>query len=127
MTYDIPNPYIAPGEPEPPTEPDAKAIDDGSTLFFDPLSGRTFTSSREKILLAAMTLSDRIFEHNWVSINEWYEELGLGSAGSLGESIGWNLDHMPKIDFVGDIAGDGRECLSIVYVERPVRFEEGKV
>ena len=119
------NQYINPGEPEPPTESDAKAIDDGSTLFFDPLSGKTFISSREKILLAVMTLSNRILEHNWVSVNEWYEELGL-SAGPFGEVMGWNLDHMIKIDFVDGIAGDGRECFSIVYVEGPVRFEEGK-
>jgi len=120
------NPYIAPGEPEPPVKPNAKAIDEGSELFFDPLSGKTFTSSREKILLAVMTLNNRILAHDWVSVNEWYEELGLDSSGNLGEIMGWNIDRMLKIDFADDVTRDGRECLTIVYVEKPVKFEEGK-
>jgi hypothetical protein len=122
---DEPNPYIAPGEPEPPAEP-VKKIDDGSELFFEPLSDRTFTSSQGDILLAVMRLNNQIIDHNWVSVNEWYEELGLDSTGGLGESMGWNLDHMLNIDFASDITSDGRECLTIVYAERPVRFEEGK-
>jgi len=122
---DEPNPYIAPGEPEPPAEP-VKKIDDGSALFFEPLSGRTFTSSRDKILLAVMTLNKRIVEHYWVSVNEWYEELGLDSTGGLGESMGWNIDHMLNIDFASDITSDGRECLTIVYNNRPVGYGEGK-
>lgn len=120
------NPYINPGEHEPPTEP-VKKIDDGSTLFFDPLSGKTFTSSREKILLAVEALNKRILENCWVSVNEWYEELGLDSSGNLGESMGWTLDHMVEIDFVSDISGDSREYLAIVYVKRPISLKEGKV
>ncbi len=121
---DEPNPYIAPGEPEPPTEPDENN-DYSSKLFFDPLSGKTFTSSRERILLAVEALNKRIFEHGWVSVNEWYEELGLDSSGNLGESMGWNLDHLVNIDFVTDVTRDNRKCL-IAYVERPVGFKEGK-
>ena len=122
---DEPNPYIAPGEPEPPTEP-VKKIDDGSELFFDPLSGRTFTSRQADIMIAAMRINDQIIENAWVSVNDWYGELGLDSAGELGERMGWNIDRMLKIDFAPVITRDGRNCLTIVYVERPVRFEEGK-
>lgn len=122
---DEPNPYVAPGEPEPPTEP-VKKIDDGSELFFDPLSGRTFTSSREEILLAVMRLNNRILENYWVSVNEWYEELGLDCSGNLGEIMGWNIDRMLNIDFAADTAGDGQNCLAIIYDKSPVGFEEGK-
>ena len=118
------NPYIAPGEPEPPAKPDEKAID-GGTLFFDPLSCVTFTSSRDKILLAMATLNNQILKHGWVSVNEWYEELGLHSAGNLGESMGWNIDHMLEIDFADDITRDGRNCYTIVYNEAPVKYGEG--
>ena len=122
---DEPNPYIAPGEPEPPAEP-VKKIDDGSELFFDPLSGRTFTSRQADIMIAAMRINDQIIENAWVSVNDWYGELGLDSAGELGERMGWNIDRMLEIDFAPVITRDGRNCLTIVYVERPVRFEEGK-
>ena len=121
---DEPNPYIAPGEPEPPAEP-VKKIDDGSELFFEPLSGRTFTSSREKILLAVVTLNNLILRCGWVSVNEWYEELGLDSAGNLGESMGWNIDHMLNIDFADYVTSDGRDCYAIVYDEKPVGHREG--
>lgn len=126
MTRYEPNLYIAPGEPEPPVKPDKKAVVDGGTLFFDPLSGETFISSRDKILLAAFTLNNRILEHGWVSVNEWYEELGLDSSGNLGESMGWNIDHLMQIDFADDITRDGRNCYTIVYDEKPVRYGDGK-
>ena len=128
MTYDVPNPCYfgpGPGEPEPPAEP-VKKIDDGSELFFEPLSGRTFTSRQGDVMIAVMTLNTRILEHNWVSVNEWYEELGLDSTGELGESMGWNIDHMLNIDFASDITCDGRECLTIIYDNRPVGYGEGK-
>ena len=126
ITSNVPNPYIAPGEPEPPVKPDEKAADDGSELFFDPLSGKTFTSSREKILLAVEALNNRILKNSWASVNEWYEELGLDSSGNLGESMGWNLDHLVDINFVADITANGREEFLIVYVEKPVGYGEGK-
>ncbi len=121
---DEPNPYIAPGEPEPPAKTDEKATD-GSTLFLDPLSGETFISSKDKILLAMVTLNKRILEHGWVSVNEWYEELGLDSSGNLGESMGWTPDHLMRIDFADYVTRDGRECLAIVYDEKPVGYGEG--
>jgi len=125
LAYAVPNPYIAPGEPEPPVEP-VKKIADGSELFFEPLSGRTFTSSRDNLLHAVMRLNNRILEHNWVPVNEWYEELGLDSTGELGESMGWNIDHMLNIDFASDVTRDGRECLTVIYDNRPVGYGEDK-
>ena len=110
----------------PEKEDDKKVISDGRELFFEPLSGRTFTSSRDKILFTAVTLNDRILDHNWVSVNEWYEELGLDSTGELGESMGWNIDHMLNIDFASDITRDGQECLTVIYGNRPVGYGEGK-
>ena len=125
VKQDEPNPYIAPGEPEPPVEPDEKTIN-GGTLFFDPLSGETFISSKDKILLAVVTLNNLILKCGWVTVNEWYEELGLDSAGNLGESMGWNIDHLMQIDFAADFTSDGRNCYTIVYDEKPVRYGEGK-
>ena len=119
-----PNLCIAPGEPKPPVKSDKKATDD-STLFLDPLSGETFISSKDKILLAMVTLNKRILEHGWVSVNEWYEELGLDSSGNLGESMGWTPDHLMRIDFADYITRDGRECYAIVYDEKPVGYREG--
>ena len=40
--------------------------------------------------------------------------------------MGWNIDHMLNIDFASDITCDGRECLTIIYDNRPVGYGEGK-
>ena len=121
---DEPNPYIAPGEPEPPVKSDEKATDDG-TLFFDPLSDRSFISSHHKVSMAVTTINKRLVEYGWETVNGWYQELGLETIGGLGDTIGWNLDHMLEISFTGDITEDGKACEIIVYLTKPVEIKEG--
>jgi hypothetical protein len=104
-----------------------KKIEEQLAVIFDPLSGRTFTSSKGNILLAVTRINNQIFDNAWASVNDWYEELGLDCVGTLGNNMGWNLAHMMRIDFVNDVTGDGNDCMSIIYVAKPVRFEEGHV
>jgi hypothetical protein len=59
----------------------------GDDLFFDPLSGRTFTSSREEIEKAAIRLNKKIFNSIWMSVNEWYEELNLCDVVSVLDGV----------------------------------------
>ena len=94
----------------------------GDDLFFDPLSGRTFTSSRDEIEKAAIRLNKKIFNSIWMSVNEWYEELNLCDIG-LAQDKGWNVDHMLDIGFQPEMTEDGRACLAICYYNRPIKYK----
>ena len=94
----------------------------GDELIFDPLSGRLFTSSWNEVENAAIRLNKQIFGSIWVSVNEWYAELGIDDIG-LAVDRGWNVDHMLEISSQAIKTKDGRACLSICYYNRPIRYK----
>ena len=114
----------------PPATFDHKIYDtgNGGDLIFDPLSGRYFYSDPSKIIAAMNKLNHQIISEMWVSVNEWYEELGLEDVG-LGDDKGWNTDHM--IDIPDDPSKwstcktpDNHPCLVITYYNRPVMYKK---
>lgn len=94
----------------------------GDELIFDPLSGRLFTSSWNEVENAAIRINKQIFGSIWVSVNEWYAELGIEDVG-LAVDRGWNVDHMLEIGSQAIKTKDGRACLSICYYNRPIRYK----
>lgn len=92
----------------------------GDDLFYDPLSGRLFTSCRNEIENAMIRINKKIFNSIWMSVNEWYEELGIDDVG-LAVDKGWNVDHMMDIGFTPQMTKDGRPCLAIAYYNRPIK------
>lgn len=94
----------------------------GDQLIYDPLSGRMFTSSWDEVEKASIRLNKQIFGSIWVSVNEWYAELGIEDIG-LAVDRGWNVDHMLDIGSQAMKTNDGRSCLSICYYNRPIRYK----
>ena len=94
----------------------------GDELIFDPLSGRLFTSSWDEVEKASIRLNKQIFGSIWVSVNEWYAELGIEDIG-LAVDRGWNVDNMLEIGSQAIKTRDGRACLSICYYNRPIRYK----
>ena len=66
--------------------------DKGDTLCYDVVSGRYFKSDKEKIKRAELELNRQMLDEMYISLNEFYYELGLNGT-KLGESLGWNIDH----------------------------------
>lgn len=94
----------------------------GEFLCLDTLSGRFFRSSREEICRAVNEVNRMIFGEMWVTLNEFYMELGLDSVG-LGESIGWNVDRLLEVDITSQIEDStGEPFLVINYPIGPVRY-----
>lgn len=102
----------------PVTESNVVATGNGLSLCFDTLSGRYFLSDIELVRRAQNDINHMILNEMWVSLNDLYEALGLDPIG-LGNTIGWNVDHMLEFRFTSDIASDGRPCLVLDYVEAP--------
>ena len=91
----------------------------GNTLCFDAISGRYFKSDIDKIKKAENELNKRMLSEMYISLNEFFDELGLDHI-SIGDDLGWNLDGgLIDLDFSSQIADDGTPCLVVNYQVAP--------
>ena len=91
----------------------------GNTLCYDSISGRYFKSDMEKIRKAVNELNRKMVYDNYVSLNEFYDELDLIHT-SVGDELGWSMDGgFIDIGFSSQIADDGTPCLVINYDVAP--------
>ena len=91
----------------------------GTSLCYDPLSGRYFNSSRDMINRVVNEMNKRMIDDMYVSLNEFYGELGLDHI-ELGDDLGWCTDKgLIEVDFDAHLADDGTPCLVLVYRVAP--------
>lgn len=87
----------------------------GSTLCYDSISGRYFESDIEKVRRVENELNRELINDLYVSLNEFYHELGLNPI-DIGDELGWNVDDgLVDIAFSSQLAKDGTPCLVINY------------
>ena len=111
----------------PVTDTTIIATGKGDVLFYEPLTGRYFTSDPNEVIAAMNRCNKRIISEMWISVNEWFGELGLEESG-LGEMAGWNVDHMIDIpdnpqSFPTGVSIDNRPCFVIAYYNRPIMYK----
>lgn len=91
----------------------------GETLCYDILSGRYFKSDMDKINKAINELNLRMRSEQYVSLNDFYYEVGLPDI-KLGEDLGWNIDKgYIDVQFGSHLAADGTPCLVIAFTCGP--------
>lgn len=91
----------------------------GDALCLDYPSGRYFKSDREKINKAVNELNRRMRDEMYISLNEFYYEIGLSGIG-IGDELGWNIDQgYIEPNFSCQLAEDGTPCLVISYFVGP--------
>lgn len=91
----------------------------GNTLCYDAISGRYFKSDIEKIKKAECELNRQMLDDMYVSLNDFYYEIGLDSV-KLGDELGWNVDSgYIDLSFSSQLASDGTPCLVIDYSVAP--------
>ena len=96
----------------------------GVDLFFDPLSGRYFQSSANFIQKAVAKMNNDLSSPEmWVTVNDWYYELGLPHA-KLAGLCGWNVDHPLKVEIDWYSHDDGRPCGNLIYFEAPRLYDD---
>lgn len=90
-------------------------IERGNTLCYDTVSGRYFKSDIDKIKKAVNELNLRMRDEMYISLNEFYYEIGLNGT-LLGDELGWNIDHgYIDVSFSSQLADDETPCLVIEY------------
>ena len=91
----------------------------GNTLCYDAISGRYFKSDIEKIKKAECELNRQMLDDMYVSLNDFYYEIGLDSV-KLGDELGLNVDSgYIDLSFSSQLASDGTPCLVIDYSVAP--------
>ena len=97
---------------------------DGDSLFFEPLSGRYFKSSWNKILKAANELNAEAVSGIFgeITLTDWFSKLGLNKTEVSG-TTGWTLKDGVKglieIQIDSSLTPDDIPCGSIYYKNRP--------
>jgi hypothetical protein len=91
----------------------------GSTLCYDGTFGRYFRSDIDTIRKAVNKVNRDLVTDMYVSLNEFYDEIGL-SHTKIGDDLGWNFDDgQIDVDFSSQLAEDGTPCLVIRYTIAP--------
>ena len=87
----------------------------GNTLCYDVISGRYFKSDIDKIKKAVNELNARMLSEMYISVNEFYWEIGLEST-PLGDQLGWNInDGLIDVKFSSQIAKNDEPCIVVDY------------
>lgn len=87
----------------------------GNTLCFDPLSSRYFKSDIDKIKKAINELNRTMMHDMYISLNEFYDEVGLNHT-TVGNTMGWNIDDgLLDVHFSAQIAEDDTPCVVINF------------
>lgn len=102
----------------PVTKREVVFVDKGGELCLDPISGRYFYSDRNKIDRAQNTLNAKIINENYVSLNEFYDEIGLPFTDE-GMNLGWNVDNLIDIYYSYQEADNGEVCRVIKHYNPP--------
>ena len=91
----------------------------GNTLIMDSLSGRYFRSDLDTIKRAVNDLNRQMTYQNYISLNEWYSEIGLDGVRH-GDDMGWNLDGgLIKLDYGTQLADNDEPCIYLDYEVPP--------
>ena len=106
-------------EKDPVQNTEVIITDKGTTLCYDGVFGRYFRSDIDTIKRAINSINRDIVSDMYVSLNEFYDEIGLAHV-DIGDELGWNIDD-GQIDvyYSSQLAADGTPCLVITFNVAP--------
>ena len=91
----------------------------GTTLCMDVISGRYFNSDIDRIKKAVNEVNRLMLVEGYISLNEFYYEVGLPST-TIGDTIGWKIDDgLMDVYFSSQLTEDGTPCIVINYERAP--------
>lgn len=91
----------------------------GDTLCYDRLFNQYFYSDIEKIRKAVNELNRQMLIHDYVSLDDFYDELNIPHV-QLGDQMGWRVDKgFIEVDFGSQLTDDNRPCVVMRYEVAP--------
>lgn len=87
----------------------------GTTLCFDALTSRYFYSDRNNIEKAINKLNQSLLSDYFISVNDYFDELGLPGA-DVGNILGWKIDDgFIDARYTSQLFEDSVPCLVIFF------------
>lgn len=113
-------------EKKPAKQSEIIITETGSTLCFDSSTGRYFKSDMEKIKRAVNEVNARMLRESYVSLNDFYDELGIQGI-KQGDELGWNIDKdkLVELYFSSVLDANGTPCLVLDF-KSPPKYEYNK-
>lgn len=108
-------------EKNPVSKTEVFVTGNGTSLFYDPLSGRYFESDMNKVEKAVNNLNWSMNNGNepYISLTQLYDELGLSHTG-VSDNIGWKVeDGNIELAVSAQVSDDGRPCLVMDFLRAP--------
>lgn len=108
-------------EKDPVSKTEVFVTGNGTSLFYDVLSGRYFESDMNKVEKAVNNLNWSMNNGNepYISLTQLYDELGLSHTG-VSDKIGWKVeDGNIELAVSAQVADDGRPCLVMDFLKAP--------
>lgn len=104
----------------PVTDKNVVVTGKGDMKCYDRWSGRYFYSDAEKMRRAALDVSKQMLDEMYVSLNDFYRELGLREI-PIGEELGWNAnrDGLVEIRFSAQLSEDETPCIVLDFTKPP--------
>lgn len=95
--------------------------DGGDDRMFDVLGQREFTGSKLAVDQALVRLNNKLRREMTVSLNDFYDEVGLPRLPVLGDSMGWYVNKCDEIELCCDTSlnDDGKAVISVDFLIRP--------
>lgn len=94
----------------------------GDVLCYDMLTGRYFQSTVEKIRSAENMINQALYNHQYASLSEFYENVGLPPT-SFTDEVGWNMALLDRgalsVDFSTTTTPDNQPCLTVDFNNPP--------
>lgn len=89
-------------------------------MCFDELTNSYFLTTVDKLDKAVNELNRRMRDENYITLNDFYYEVGIEPNG-LGEMLGWNIDDgYIKLQYTAHLDKNGNPCLAFTHVNRPI-------
>ena len=98
----------------PPSSNEIILTDGGDMLCYDSVFGRYFKSNINTIRRAESVLNRRLISEMYVSLNDYFDEVGLPPT-RMGNELGWNVDHLIGFTFSSILTENDQTCLVVDY------------
>jgi len=88
-------------------------VTEGSVLCYEEFTGRIFESDMQSLGRAVNEINSRILKHDYATLDDFYDLIGLGNTMSSGQA-GWGSPDLLELEF-SSILHKGRPCLAFSY------------
>lgn len=103
-----------------PPNKEVLILADGDVLCYDMLTGRYFRSTVEKIRRAENKINQELVYHQYASLTQFYDEIGLPPT-QFTDEVGWNqaTDGVLEVRFSSVRSNDNQPAIAIDFATSP--------